>query len=304
MLHNFDLAQAENRIVAYLANESAMINAFETGKDVHRLTASGIFGKPPEMISDEPCSAKTIGDGSYSERFFGKKANHSLNYNTTDREIAYQLEIPIKQATHIVESYHKLYPGIRSRYHASILRQLESDRTIANCFGRRYTFVGRWGKDLFNQAFSFIPQSTVADKINTQGLLFIYNDQDFFHFFEIINQVHDSIKLQTPCSDRDFGEEWAPYVANRLLAIKSSLEIPLYWQGREFIIPADLSIGFNEGKFHKHSKKCKENCEIQENLGGLRSVKFEPGSREERTSRLAEQLLRVHSEFRATLNLS
>jgi uracil-DNA glycosylase family 4 len=70
--YSFDLAQAENRIVAYVGRITPMIQAFENGSDVHRLTAGLVFNKPPEEISDEPGSS-TLGDGKHSERDWGKR---------------------------------------------------------------------------------------------------------------------------------------------------------------------------------------------------------------------------------------
>jgi len=73
--YRIDLSQAENRIVAYVGNVIPMIECFERGDDVHSLTASLIFSKPPKEISREPGSC-SLGDGTQDERFWGKKANH------------------------------------------------------------------------------------------------------------------------------------------------------------------------------------------------------------------------------------
>jgi hypothetical protein len=52
--------------------------------------------------------------------------------------------------------------------------QLSKDRSLINPFGRRRIFMDRWGDELFKEAYSFIPQSTVADKLNRDGLAYIY----------------------------------------------------------------------------------------------------------------------------------
>jgi len=70
--YEIDLSQAENRIVAYCGPVPEMIQAFEDNKDVHRLTASLMFGVPYDQVSDEPGSTH-LGGGRYSQRFFGKK---------------------------------------------------------------------------------------------------------------------------------------------------------------------------------------------------------------------------------------
>jgi uracil-DNA glycosylase family 4 len=74
-----DLSQAENRIVAYIAPEPMMQRAFEEGIDLHRQTFGMMFLIPILEVSDEPGSCK-LGDGSKSQRWWGKQLNHSLNY--------------------------------------------------------------------------------------------------------------------------------------------------------------------------------------------------------------------------------
>lgn len=73
--YSIDLSQIENRIVAYVGNIIPMIEAFESGKDLHRLTAALILGIAYDDVSDEDESSD-LGDGRQSQRFWGKKGNH------------------------------------------------------------------------------------------------------------------------------------------------------------------------------------------------------------------------------------
>jgi DNA polymerase-1 len=97
ILCKFDLGQAENRVVAYVSNCQRMCEAFETGRDVHRLTAGLIFGIPPDEVSDEDGSCPIAG-GAYSQRFWGKKANHGLNYDLGYKTFALYYELPEAEA--------------------------------------------------------------------------------------------------------------------------------------------------------------------------------------------------------------
>jgi DNA polymerase-1 len=244
--YSLDMSQIENRIVAYVGRIPQMIDAFENDIDVHRLTASLIFGKPASEISDEDGSSPLAG-GKYSERFWGKKANHALNYGLGYRKFALTHELPETEANWIVERYHTAYPGVRQTYHAMIREQLARDRTITNLFGRKTLFLGQWGEDLFKEAYSCIPQGTTGDKINEQGINFIYYNQDRFRPVELLIQVHDSIGFQIPTS-----VSWERH-ADCLIRIKDSLETPLVWREREFVVPADLTMGLN---FHKEGDLC------------------------------------------------
>lgn len=244
-LVNWDKAQAENRVVAYIANEAKMIHAFEHDIDLHKLTASLIFNKPIEEISDEPGSCQ-IGGGVYSERFWGKKANHGLNYDLGYKTFALYYEIKEVEAKKIVESYHIAYPAIR-RWHASVRTQLQKNRSIISCgpFYRKRIFRDRWGDQLYKDAYSFIPQSTVADLVNQWGTNFIYYSISRGSPIQLLNTVHDSDIIQVPLS-------LSPLEAARLIiSVSNNLNQPLSYEGRIFSIPTDVQAGFNFGSASK-----------------------------------------------------
>jgi len=237
--YTFDLSQAENRIVAYEGNIGPMIDAFESGKDVHKLTAGLIFSRPPDEISNDPGSSP-LGGGKHSERFWGKKSNHALNYDLGYKSFSFVCEIPESQGKWIVERYHLAYPGIRQSYHAGVKKQLLVNRTLTNLMGRKTLFLGEWGDKLWKAAYSCIPQGTTGDKINEHGLIYIYYDQANFSDVELLVQVHDSIGLQIPLST-----SWLDH-AVILQKIKRSLETPLSTSySREFVIPVDIKMGKN-----------------------------------------------------------
>lgn len=239
-LYNIDLSQAENRIVAYCAPEPNMIAAFESGIDIHRSTAALIFNKPWEEISDEAGSS-SIGGGLFSERFWGKKSNHSLNYDLGFRAFAMVCEIQDAEAKYIVERYHSVYPGVR-QYHAWIRAQLSKNRTLTNCLGRRRMFTDRWGDSLWKEAYAYIPQSTVADIINERGLAFVMNNP-LFKGAEILNQVHDSLVVQISYKDVPVWKH-----AEMLKRLVDSLQTPISYRGLTFSIPADTHVGITLNK--------------------------------------------------------
>lgn len=246
--YSIDLSQIENRIVAYTGGVLSQIKAFESGVDLHRLTASVIFGKPYDDISGEDGSS-SLGDGRQSERFWGKKGNHATNYDVQHRTFALKNEMPEMQAKETLESIHRGYPQIRGGYHVLIQNMLRKNRTVTNLMGRKRLFLGPiWPTpstpksacmNTYREGYAQLPQSTTADKIAEQGVEFIYYNQEKFKHVELLSQIHDSVGFQIPLS-----MPW-DYHADVLLAIKNSLETPLKWQGREIPTPADISIGLN-----------------------------------------------------------
>ena len=234
--YSMDLSQAENRIVAYVGRVTEMIEAFETGKDVHALTGSMISGIPyQQIIEDDKNDIKAgIGDGTKTWRFFGKRSNHGLNYDLGYKTFGLYLEIPENDAKFLVNRYHTVYPGVRQGYHQYVQNQLRVGRTVTNLMGRKTVFFDRWGYDLFKDAYACIPQGTVGDLINERGIeLIYYNDNPI----GLMMQVHDSIVFQIPVS-----VGW-PEHARLLTWIKKSLETPLTVHGRDFVIPVDTMMG-------------------------------------------------------------
>lgn len=239
--YSYDLSQAENRIVAYVGNIPEMIDAFESGKDVHRLTASLIFGKPYDEISAEEGSSP-FNDGK-SERDWGKRANHGLNYDLGYRSFAIIYEMAENDAKRIVDGYHLAYPGVRQGFHTHVRSSLQKNRIVTNLMGRRTLFLEAWGDSLFKEAYACIPQGTVGDVVNERGLCFIYYTPLLFSPVELLIQVHDSIGFQLPLT-----LPWRQHAAI-LQEIKNSLELPLTTHyGREFKIPTDLMMGISLSK--------------------------------------------------------
>lgn len=234
-----DLSQAENRIVAWLADEKAMKKAFLEGQDIHRLTFGMMFGIPANEVSDEPGSSP-LGNGQRSQRYWGKQFNHSFNYDLGPRSFAQKVEIDLRTSKMLVESYHMVYPAIRGKFHVWVRNQLSKDLTVQNCYGRKRLFLGRWGDDMFKQAYAQPAQSTVADKINQDGLLYIWEHyEDKFRGLQLLNQVHDSILYQVPMDD-------PVHAANMVRSVKESLEKPVPWT-EPFVIPVDTAVGLSWG---------------------------------------------------------
>jgi uracil-DNA glycosylase family 4 len=259
--YSFDLSQIENRIVAYVGGVIPQIEAFEQGIDLHRMTAAVIFNKPYDQISAVDGSSD-LGDGRQSERYWGKKGNHAINYDVGYKTFALKNEMSEGDAKYIIETIHRGYPQIRGGYHVTIQNMLKKNRTITNLFGRTRLFLGPVFSDhftlksmcenTFREAYAQMAQSTCADKINEQGVEFIYYNQDMFGPVELLAQIHDSIVFQIPLT-----VGWEDH-ARMLLLIKSSLETPLTWHNAEIKTPVDLAIGFNMCKEEMIELKSKQ----------------------------------------------
>ncbi len=260
--YSIDLSQIENRIVAYVGGVIPQIEAFENGIDLHRLSASIVFNKPYDQISDKDGSSP-LGDGRQSERFWGKKSNHATNYDVGYKTFALKNEMTERDAKMILESIHNGYPQIRGGYHILIQNMLKKNRMVTNLFGRNRLFLGpiipsypntpkSACLDTYRQAYAHFAQSTCADKINEQGLEYIYYNKNLFKHVELLAQVHDSVVFQIPLT-LPFEEH-----ARLVLKVKQSLEQPLIWHDKEIKTPADIAIGVNMYKKEMVELKSRE----------------------------------------------
>lgn len=250
LIYSLDLAQAENRVVAYTSPEPNMIKAFEAKIDIHRYTGSMI----QSLIEGKTVLPKDVTD-EYRQK--GKKSNHGLNYQMGYKEFALHNQMPEAEAQQICDAYHAAYPGVAQGW-AAQLELLRKTKTLEGvwlktkgvpeewCLPRKRTFRaplilsdGKLNRDLLKEASSFIPQNAVAEGVNLRGILFVYFNQDKFASVEILNQVHDSLVFQIPLS-AGFN-----YHAEVINAIKASLEQPITWKETEFSIPVDIEVGLN-----------------------------------------------------------
>jgi uracil-DNA glycosylase family 4 len=205
-------------------------------------------------------------------------SNHGLNYDFGYRSFALLYEMSERDAKFIVESYHKVYPGVRKGFHAHVKRCLRESRVLTNLMGRRTLFLGPLVDETFKEAYSCIPQGTVGDIINERGLEYIYYDQEQFGPIELLTQTHDDIGFQIP-----LAVGWHR-MAEMLIAIKRSLETPLHVHDYEFVIPADLSIGLNMSKKSGIELKGKSfPMDVEELAAKLESVYNELREKHEQT---------------------
>lgn len=238
---HIDLSQAENRIVARIAPEPAMCRAFDEGQDVHALTGALISGLTVEEVSRQHKAKEfcSLGTGDNTWRMIGKTCNHALNYGLGYKTFALRYEYQESEAKKLVEAYHHAYPGIRYGYHDYVQHQLKNTRTLKNPYGRHRLFLDRWGDSLFQEAYAYTPQSSVADKMWKDGIIPIYENQEEYGCVALSNNTHDSIDFQIPLSA---GTE---KIASTVNSIIERLEIPMQWRATEIHIPCDVSIGFN-----------------------------------------------------------
>lgn len=118
-----DYSQIELRIMAHLSGDHNMIEAFNTGYDIHAATAAKIFKKPiKEVTSDERRKAKT--------------ANFGIIYGITTFGLAERMQVSRGEAKELIDEYFATYPKVKEYMEKSVEMAREKGYT-ETLFGRR-----------------------------------------------------------------------------------------------------------------------------------------------------------------------
>jgi len=210
-----DYSQIELRIMAHLSGDRNLMQAFHEGADIHRATASEIFGVPLADVTPE-------------QRRYTKAINFGLIYGMSAFGLAAQLSIDRAAAQAYIDRYFARYPGVAE--------YMQHTREIARAQGYVETVFGRrlWIPDINagggprrqgaeRAAINAPMQGTAADLVKLAMI-------QVQHWLErerlgsrLLLQVHDELVLEVPHAELRHVQGTLP----RLMTEVASLKVPL-----------------------------------------------------------------------------
>lgn len=210
-----DYSQIELRILAHVAQDTLMLEAFRENQDVHARTASEVFGTPLELVSHEMRSR-------------AKAVNFGIVYGISDFGLAVQLGCSRKEAGEFIESYLARYQGVKE-YMERMKALARSQGYVSTLLGRR-----RYLPDINNRNFnlrSFAErtaintpiQGTAADIMKLAMLRVDAALQKAGLSSHVLLQVHDELVLEVKEAER---EATAALVQNEMQNA-FTLDVPL-----------------------------------------------------------------------------
>jgi DNA polymerase-1 len=224
-----DYSQIELRIMAHISEDPALLHAFAEGIDVHRATASEVFGVPVPEVSSE-------------QRRYAKVINFGLIYGMGAFGLASNLGIEQKAAKAYIDRYFARFAGVR--------RYMEETRITAKAKGYVETVFGRrlWLPEINSgngprrsgaerQAINAPMQGTAADLIKLAMIAVQKTLDDERRATRMVMQVHDELVLEVP----DAELAWAKEAVPRLMAGVAALKVPLL---------AEVGVGANWDQAH------------------------------------------------------
>ena len=210
-LVSMDYSQIELRLIAHIADENKMLDAFNENLDIHADTASKVFGIPiEEMTSEFRRKAKAI--------------NFGIIYGISAYGLAKQLKCSANEAKDFISSYFYRFPRIRD-YMEEIKSNLDTNGYVETLFNRRIYINDSSSKNqklrgfAERQAINAPIQGTAADIIKL-AMIKIHKELSNKKEISMLMQVHDELVFEI--SDKKVEE-----FTNLILPIMERANLPM-----------------------------------------------------------------------------
>lgn len=212
-----DYSQIELRVLAHLSQDERLVEAFQTGQDVHTRTAMEIFEVNEDELTRELRSR-------------AKAVNFGVIYGQGDSALAKSLGIPKQEAARFIAAYFRRYDGVRT-FMESTLDQAREGNAVHSLLGRRRTVPdiksGHRGRRLAAEriAMNMPIQGSAADILK---LAMLKLAKPVTPGSRMVLTVHDELVFEVPNSE----------VAEAIPGIKSAME-----SAYELTVPLVVEVG-------------------------------------------------------------
>jgi DNA polymerase-1 len=220
-LLSVDYSQVELRIAAHMADDQAMLQAFQQNQDIHAATAAAIYGIPLDAVSKE-------------QRRHAKAINFGLIYGMSPFGLTRTTDLTLAEAEDFVEAYFRQFPGVK-RYLDHMRLVAAQDGYVETLLGRRRYFPGlqtQKNQMIRNreerEAINAPIQGTAADIMKLAMLHIKGALKDAGLSGQMLLQVHDELVLECP---EDELHETARTV-QQVMENAYQLKIPLKTEAR------------------------------------------------------------------------
>ena len=215
VLVDADYSQIELRVLAHIAGDTVMQDAFRSGMDIHTVTASQVFGVSPEQVTA-------------LQRRHAKAVNFGIVYGISEFSLAEDIGVSRYEAKDYIDSYLNHYAGVRQYMKQVVIDAREQGYTKTLYGRKRYipelkasNFNIRQGAERI--ALNTPIQGTAADLIK---LAMIRVDEALRREFpqaKLLLQVHDELIVECP---QDIAEQVAQLVSREMEQV-AQLNVPL-----------------------------------------------------------------------------
>ncbi len=213
-----DYSQVELRMLAHMADEKNLIEAFCQGMDIHTKTAMDVFG-----VSEQ--------DVTSAMRRQAKAINFGIDYGMSAFGLSEQLQIPVGMARDFIETYYRQYPKVRE-FMENTVRTCQEKGYVTTIMNRRREIpeinssdrnVREFGK---RAAMNAPVQGSAADLIKL-AMIRVYDQLKRQNLkSRMVLQIHDELILNVPMEEKDIIME----MVEREMEQAMELKVPLLAQ--------------------------------------------------------------------------
>ena len=215
VLVDADYSQIELRVLAHIADDSVMQQAFISGQDIHTVTASQVFGVAPENVTA-------------LQRRHAKAVNFGIVYGISEFSLSEDIGVSRWEAREYIDSYLANYSGVR-RYMKQVVSDARESGFTQTLFGRKRhipelsasNFMVRQSGE--RMALNTPIQGTAADLIKLAMIRVDKALHEQFPEAKLLLQVHDELIVE--CTE-SIAQDVAKLVSREMEGI-AKLKVPL-----------------------------------------------------------------------------
>jgi len=195
LLVDADYSQIELRILADIAGDSAMIEAFKNGDDIHSITAARVFGVEPSAVTP-------------LLRSRAKAVNFGIVYGISAFSLAKDIGVSVAEAREYMQSYFERFSGVSS-YMTDIVERAKRDGYVTTLFGRRRAIPELQSRDHNLRSFgervalNTPIQGAAADIMKLATIAAHRKLQQHEPAAKLLLQVHDELIVEAPAADAE-----------------------------------------------------------------------------------------------------
>ncbi|MFK7947358.1 MAG: DNA polymerase I [Saprospiraceae bacterium] len=211
-----DYSQIELRLIAEIANEKAMLEAFQAGHDIHRATAAKVYGVELDKVTaDQRRNAKTV--------------NFSIIYGAGATNLSRQLNIKRKDAKILIDNYFAQYQDLK-KYMDETVESCRKDGYVTTLMGRRRELRDINSRNALARtnaervAINTPIQGSAADMIKVAMINIHKALKDGNFKTKMIMQVHDELVFDVYKPEL---ETVKPIIENLMKSAIPNLQVPI-----------------------------------------------------------------------------
>ena len=216
LIMSADYSQIELRLLAHVSGDEHLIEAFKSGEDVHKITASKVFDVPLEKVTKEM-------------RYKAKAVNFGIVYGQSKYGLAKALNIEVTDAENFINRYFATYPKVK-KYMEEMVKKVDEQGYVETIFGRKRYLSSELNssnglvRDFAKRAAINHPmQGTAADLIK---LAMVDLDKKMCANnlkSKLIIQVHDELVLEAYKDELDIVQK----IVREAMELNQPLSVPL-----------------------------------------------------------------------------